>query len=277
MTKTAELINESCKVDFIDINSGCPIDMVFKSGAGSALMDKPGKLVEMLSGMSSVIDCALTLKIRTGIHDNKPTAHKLISKFQGLNLGLVTLHGRSRQQRYSKLADWSYIEDVCKLSEHIPVFGNGDAMNFEEYYGHLEESNVSGVMIGRGALIKPWIFKEIKEKKVYDISSNERLDILKEFGNYGMEQWGSDTMGINSTRRFMCEWLSFLCRYVPVGLLETRSDAKIGLQTMNDRPPVFTGRNELETLMASPLATDWIKLTEMVLGPAPSDFEFAAK
>lgn len=141
----------------------------------------------------------------------------------------------------------------------------------------LVEGKLDEIDNNSSALIKPWIFTEIKEKKVWDISSSERLDMLKDFGNYGLEQWGSDTMGINNTRRFMCEWLSFLCRYVPVGLLETRSDGKQGLQTINDRPPAFVGRDDLETLMASPLATDWIKITEMILGPSAPDFHFEAK
>lgn len=126
-------------------------------------------------------------------------------------------------------------------------------------------------MIGRGALIKPWIFTEIKEQKLWDISSSERFDVLKKYVNYGLEHWGSDTKGVENTRRFLLEWLSFLYRYIPVGLLETPP------QKVNERPPRYRGRNDLETLMSSASATDWIKISEILLGPVPEGFQFLPK
>ena len=79
---------------------------------------------------------------------------------------------------------------------------------------------------------------------VWDISAQERLDIIHRFCNYGLEHWGSDEQGVARTRRFLLEWLSFLCRYVPVGLLDRP-------QTINQKPYAYMGRNELETLLGS--------------------------
>jgi len=75
-------------------------------------------------------------------------------------------------------------------------------MSHEEYYDVIEKSNVDGVMFARGALIKPWIFTEVKQRNTWDISSNERYDMLKKYTNYGLEHWGCDTHGIEKTRKF---------------------------------------------------------------------------
>ncbi|KAJ3223314.1 tRNA-dihydrouridine(47) synthase [NAD(P)(+)]-like protein [Clydaea vesicula] len=93
------------------------------------------------------------------------------------------------------------------------------------------------------------------------MDSTERFEMIKKYANYGLEHWGSDTLGVNNTRRFLCEFLSHLYRYVPVGLLEVLP------QKINERPPPFFGRDDLESLMASPNCSDWIKISEMVLGP----------
>lgn len=170
------------------------------------------------------------------------------------------------------MADWSYINEVVQSAAPLPVYGNGDILSYDDYKSALETCpDLAGVMIGRGGLIKPWIFTEIKEKRIWDISSSERFDILKRFTNYGLEHWGSDNKGVENTRRFMLEWLSFLYRYVPVGLLEHPP------QKVNERPPSYIGRNDLETLMASSSAADWIKISEMLLGPVPESFHFLPK
>jgi tRNA-dihydrouridine synthase len=126
-------------------------------------------------------------------------------------IATIQLHGRTRQQRYTKLADWDYVGECAKLQVGVPFFGNGDVISFEEYYERLR-TGVDGVMIARGALIKPWLFTEIKERRHWDISSSERFDMLRRFCDYGLEHWGTDTEGVNKTRRFLLELMSFLHR-----------------------------------------------------------------
>ena len=128
-------------------------------------------------------------------------------------MGKLTLqiHGRPREERNTRSADWDFIEYCAKAAAPIPVYGTGDVLSYDDYQRCRTLSpTVQGFSIARGALIKPWIFKEIKEKKIFDISSKERFEILKQFTNYGLEHWGSDTRGVDTTRSYLLEWLSYL-------------------------------------------------------------------
>ncbi|KAL8558527.1 hypothetical protein ACOMHN_038851 [Nucella lapillus] len=271
LTRCVQLLQEKTNIDFIDLNCGCPIDLFFKKGEGCALMGKATKFENVVRCMTSVLDLPLTVKMRIGISDGKNVAHNLIPRLRDAGASLVTIHGRSREQRYTRQADWDYIKTCAQAAAPMPLFGNGDILSYEDANLHKEASGVSGLMIARGALIKPWIFTEIKEQRHWDISSGERFDILKDYCNYGLEYWGSDTKGVENTRRFLLEWLSFLHRYIPVGILEHPP------QKINERPPHFQGRDDLETLMASANCADWVKISEMLLGPVPPQFNFLPK
>ncbi|NXY52780.1 DUS3L synthase, partial [Callaeas wilsoni] len=274
MTKCAELLNRTIDVDFVDLNVGCPIDLVYKKGGGCALMTRSNKFEQIVRGMNSVLDVPLTVKIRTGVQEKINVAHKIIPRIREWGASMVTLHGRSREQRYTRSADWEYIAECARVASPMPLFGNGDILSYEDA-NRAMQMGVSGIMIARqvpvGALIKPWLFTEIKEQRHWDISSSERFDILRDFTNYGLEHWGSDTQGVEKTRKFLLEWLSFLCRYIPVGLLEHLP------QRINERPPYYLGRDYLETLMASQNVDDWIKISELLLGPVPPSFTFLPK
>lgn len=270
MTKCAELLNRTIDVDFVDINVGCPIDLVYKKGGGCALMNRAAKFQQIVRGMNQVLDVPVTVKIRTGVQERVNLAHRLLPELRDWGAALVTLHGRSREQRYTRGADWAYIQQCVSAASPMPLFGNGDILSFEDANRALQ-TGVAGVMIARGALLKPWLFTEIKEQRHWDISSSERLDVLRDFTHFGLEHWGSDTQGVEKTRRFLLEWLSFLCRYVPVGLLERLP------QRINERPPYYLGRDYMETLMASQKAADWIRISEMLLGPVPPNFVFLPK
>jgi tRNA-dihydrouridine synthase 3 len=316
MARCAQMVEENLQVDFVDVNFGCPIDVVINKSAGSACLLRPNRMKDIIQSMTSVLSCPLTLKMRKGYTDKQDIAHLLLPKVAGWGAAAVTLHGRTREQRYSRLADWEYIKtcaDVVKnlgdtegnnnakingggggeingatgvttapapaaaavnlssASFKMQLIGNGDVMSWEDHERAITEAGVATTYVARGALLKPWVFTEIKERRHWDISATERLDLIKKFALNGIEHWGSDTRGIENTRRFLLEWLSFANRYVPVGLLEVLP------QKTNQRPPAFVGRSDLETLLSSPDPRDWIYLSEMVLGPAPAGFRFTPK
>ena len=280
-TRTCELIENELEVDFVDLNLGCPLDILCNKGAGARLMMRDNYLKKALQGISTTLSCPFTVKMRTGWDVKKPFAHSLVNKIQSWEiegLSAIMVHGRSRLQRYSNLADWNYISQVSQNQSealrHIPIIGNGDIFSYSDFEEKQKSfPNLSScAMLGRGALIKPWLPTEIKERRHWDISASERLDILKDFVKYGLDHWGSDQTGVNRCRRFLLEWLSFLHRYVPVGLLE------VVPQQMNHRPPFhMIGRNDLETLFLSNHPSDWVRISEMVLGPSPEGFQFEPK
>lgn len=295
--KATEILTALCpSLRVVDLNCGCPIDLVYRQGAGSALLDSAGKLEKMLRGMNSVSgEVPITVKIRMGTKDGRPTAIKLTDRLayggsdaQELGLGgagiaAITLHGRSRQQRYTRSADWEYIAECAtvikayneknaqlrdtvheidprnmspssKAEPTVYFLGNGDCYSHVDYFEHLEKSKVDSVMLGRGALIKPWIFEEIAGGCYLDKSATERLAYVEKYARYGLETWGSDERGIGTTRRFLLEWLSFAYRYVPLGILEHLPPR------LQDRPPAWRGRDDLETLLGSDDYKDWIKI-----------------
>ena len=291
--KTTEVITQLCPyLRVVDLNSGCPIDLVCRTGAGSALLDRPNHLEKILRGMNTVSgEVPVTVKIRMGTKDAKPTAARLIDRLvygteaaQNSNdvtsgVAAITLHGRSKQQRYTKNANWEYIAECAALinrhrdkgndlmdtvqetdrryqpaAEKVYFIGNGDCYSHVDYYNHLENAKVDSVMVARGALVKPWIFEEIEKNQYLDKSASERLGYVEQFCRFGLEAWGSDEMGVGVTRRFLLEWLNFTHRYVPLGILE-HLPPKI-----QDRPPPWKGRNDLETLMGSDNYKDWIKI-----------------
>lgn len=267
MTRCAEVLRNEASVDFVDINCGCPIDLVFRMGAGSALLDRRSRLQHIVTGMRSVLDVPLTVKIRTGVFSQK--SHTLLPLLREWGVSMVTLHGRTRDQRYSRLADWDYISRCAQQAAPMPLFGNGDILTAEDVQSR-NQHGLSGFMVARGALIKPWIFTEIKEQRIWDISATERLDMMRTYARHGLEHWGSDQQGVDTTRRFLLEWMSFLHRYVPAGLVEH-------MPKMNERPPAFVPRSDLEGMLASANCADWVKISEMLLGKVGPGFQFTPK
>ena len=164
-------------------------------------------------------------------------------------------------------------------ARRVLVIGNGDVLSRHEWRAHIDATGAATCLLARGALIKPWLCTEIKEGRDWDISSSERLALLRRFCDFGLEHWGSDQSGVNHVRRFLLEWLSFLHRYIPLGLLEREPGADAALpQRMGDKcPPLRGARDALELLMASPDAGDWVRISEMLLGPVPRDFKFVPK
>lgn len=150
---------EQLGADFVDLNFGCPVNKVVKKGAGSAVLKDLDQLTKILKVVKAAVSIPVTIKVRTGWtheHRNAPEVCK-IAYNEGIEW--VAIHGRSRAQAYNGKADWDYIA-MTKAQSPLPVIGNGDLTSAKLCVERLQESKCDAVMIGRGALKNPWIFKE---------------------------------------------------------------------------------------------------------------------
>ncbi len=138
-------------------------------GAGSCLLTRPARMESIVRAAAPLLRVPLTLKTRTGYADEAEArvAHELAPRMADWGVTALTLHGRTRAQRYTRTADWEYIRRVSDASAEsgMQLVGNGDVASWTEYEEHVTSHGVHTCMLARGALIKPWLFTEIKERR----------------------------------------------------------------------------------------------------------------
>ena len=203
---------EQAGADFIDVNLGCPIDDATRRGFGAALLQRATRVANIVAAMKQAVTIPITVKLRTGWSAEKPTFLKIAHAAQEAGAAAVTLHARSRAQRYRRPADWNLVRE---LVEHlrIPVIGNGDILTWRDAERRLEETGCASVMIGRWALAKPWIFREFAEQRDIEPGPEERLAVVRRYVELCREQFGDDERGRARTRRFLTFHQDFFQRY----------------------------------------------------------------
>jgi tRNA-dihydrouridine synthase 3 len=200
--------------DFVDLNLGCPIDLLCRRGLGAALLRKPTKVAAIVAAMREAIEVPLTVKIRLGYDENKPTYRQVGRAAAEAGADAITLHGRSRNQRYKRAASWEAVAELA-ADLRIPVIGNGDLLTWRDVAHQWRRSGAASVMIGRGALIKPWIFREIADGKDHLLSTRQRLDLLRRFRQLALQHFGDDERGRRKVCEFLFWHLDFFNRYRP--------------------------------------------------------------
>ena len=173
MAKATEYLND--KADIIDINMGCPAPKVVKNGDGSKLLldlELVGKIVEAVVKVSKV---PVTVKLRKGWDSDHIVAVEAAKIIEEKGASAIIIHGRTREEFYTGKADWDIIKKV-KEAVKIPVIGNGDVVDSTSAKEMFDKTNVDGIMIGRGTLGNPWIFKQI----ISTLNNEEYLGPTKE-------------------------------------------------------------------------------------------------
>ena len=158
LVKAAKFCETRCEI--IDINFGCPASKIVKQGAGSALLERPKKIEEIVSAIVSEVKVPVSCKIRLGIKKTKINVVRVARACEISGAAMVTLHARTQKQGYTGKADWDWIKEVKDVVK-IPVVGNGDVFSVEDYIRMKEKTGCDYVMIGRGAIGNPFIFKQI--------------------------------------------------------------------------------------------------------------------
>jgi nifR3 family TIM-barrel protein len=159
MARAAQMAVEA-GADIVDINMGCPVKKVVKTGAGASLLREPKKVAEIVSAVRLSCAVPLTVKIRTGWSPEKPVATEIAHIIEDCGADAVTIHPRFASQGFTGNADWTVIGRL-KERVKIPVIGNGDVLEPALAPKMKMQTGCDGVMIGRGAVGNPWIFKQI--------------------------------------------------------------------------------------------------------------------
>ncbi|MFC1890994.1 tRNA dihydrouridine synthase DusB [Thermodesulfobacteriota bacterium] len=159
LAKASQIVIDS-GADCVDINMGCPVKKVTKTGAGSSLLRDPKAIEKIVTAVRIVCSVPLTVKIRTGWSPDVPNACEIAHILEDCGVDAVTIHPRFATQGFTGTADWSVIRKV-KESVKVPVIGNGDILVPEDVPKMIEDTGCDGVMIGRTAVSNPWIFRQV--------------------------------------------------------------------------------------------------------------------
>lgn len=162
MIYAAKILDKKTNCDFIDINMGCPVNKVVKTGAGSAMMKNEDQTVELVKKIIENVDKPVTVKMRLGWDKEHMNYLSLSKKLEEIGVKAIALHARTRSQMYEGHSDWSHIR-ILKDNISIPVIGNGDVKSVDDFIRMKNETNCDGVMIGRGLVGNPFLIKEIND------------------------------------------------------------------------------------------------------------------
>lgn len=146
--------------DVIDMNCGCPAHKVIKTGAGSALLNEPAKIAQLVERVVAAVRKPVTVKIRAGIDERHITAVAVAKAAEAAGAAAIAVHGRTQRQGYAGAADWSVVTAV-KEAVSIPVIGNGDVFSARDFTERLAASGCDAIMVARGAIGNPELFAEI--------------------------------------------------------------------------------------------------------------------
>ena len=183
MRMAAEMAEE-VGADILDINCGCPAPKVVKHGGGSGLLKDHGRLESILKEIKKAITIPMTVKIRAGFYDHTINAVETAKLAEACGAEHIALHGRTKEQGYKGLADWDLVRQIKEVVK-VPVSGSGDVTTIDGAFAKWRETKCDGILIGRGAMANPWIFRQIEDtiagREVFQPTLQDKQDVLHEY------------------------------------------------------------------------------------------------
>ncbi|HEX8888330.1 MAG TPA: tRNA dihydrouridine synthase DusB [Pyrinomonadaceae bacterium] len=183
MRMAAEMAEE-VGADILDVNCGCPAPKVVKHGGGSGLLRDYPRLEEILKEIKKGIKIPLTVKIRAGYYDHTINAIETAKLAEDCGAEHIALHGRTKEQGYKGLANWDLVRQIKEVVK-VPVSGSGDVVTVEGAFQKWRETKCDGILIGRGAMANPWIFRQIEDalagRPVFQPTHEDKRAVLLEY------------------------------------------------------------------------------------------------
>lgn len=185
MVDAARIVEEAAP-DILDINFGCPVKKVAGKGAGAGMLQNIPKMLEITRAVVDAVKIPVTVKTRLGWDADHKIIVDLAERLQNCGIAALAIHGRTRAQMYTGEADWTLIGEVKDNPRmHIPIIGNGDVTAPQRAKECFDRYGVDAIMIGRGSIGRPWIFKEVKHyletgEELAPLSFEWKLNVLRE-------------------------------------------------------------------------------------------------
>lgn len=223
------------KPEIIDINYGCPVRKIANRGAGAGMMANIPLMMEMTRAIVKASPIPVTVKTRLGWDDNSKNIPEVAEMLQDQGIRALTIHGRTRAQMYKGQADWTLIGEVKKNPRiKIPVIGNGDITNPAEAKHAFDRYGVDGIMIGRAAVGRPWLFGHIKHylasgEELPDPTVSEKVDMAREQFQRSLEV-KAEPVGIYEMRRHFSNYFKGLPHF---------KEMRLKLLTTTDVPEIM--------------------------------------